>query len=279
MTVAFERAFSMSAFEGVRQIRIRRLGDPARPIHEIIDIIRQVDGGAYDFDAAAFLDGSLALTCQAEEASAFYRDCIEVCIRHHKPLWARSISYGRKFVQRLTDDQQQCFSAAGLMDDPPSVEVVSWWDRTASIARLVGDGIKMDQGRAAEKLTLEYEASRMAKLAIPGEPRWVSIDDNKLGYDILSFDKGTQDPVARVVEVKSTIASPLRFYVTRNEWDVCQKMGSAYLFHIWDMANGKLYERTGRDVQPHIPLDQGTGRWSLAEIRVGQGNPVASVPT
>jgi hypothetical protein len=274
--VAFERTFSMSAFEGVRQIRVRRAETPMRAVEEIVEIIRKVDadGGTYDFEAASFLDLSLALSCPANDANAFYRDCIETCIRHHQPSWARTITYGRKFVQRLTSDEQQCFEAAGLMDDPPSVEVVSWWDRTAAIARLVGDGFRMDQARAAEKLTLEYEARRMAKLGIPGEPKWMSVDDNQLGYDILSVDRGQQDPVSRVLEVKSTIASPLRFYVTRNEWDVCQKMGSAYHFHIWDMNSKTLYERTAAEVQQHIPLDQGAGRWSVAEIRVGAGPSV-----
>ena len=87
-------------------------------------------------------------------------------------------------------------------------------------------------------------------------------------------DRGQLDPVSRVLEVKSTIATPLRFYVTRNEWEVCQKMGNAYYFHIWDMNTKTLYERTAAAVQPHIPVDQGTGRWSVAEIRVGPGPSV-----
>lgn len=38
-----------------------------------------------------------------------------------------------------------------------------------------------------------------------------------------------------MIEVKSTIASPLRFIVSRNEWEQADKFGPAYLFHVWDM--------------------------------------------
>lgn len=269
--VDFSRTFAMSAFECVRQIRMRRSADPTKTIEEIVEIIRTVesDGSTYDFEAGIELDGLLALTCPFETAKAFYRDCIETGIRQQRPIWVKTISYGRKLVQKLTRDEQQCFEAAGLMDDPPSDITVEWWDKTAAIARMISDGIKMDQARAAEKMTLEYEAKRMASLGIPGAPKWMSVDDNKLGYDILSYDMGTDRPVARVLEVKSTIASPLRFYVTRNEWEVCEKMGSAYLFHVWDMRSGNLFERRHADVKPHIPSDKGTGKWSVAEIRVG----------
>ena len=269
--VEFSRTFSMSAFEGARQVRIRRNASPTRTIAEIVELIRAVEaeGPSYDFEAAIHLDGVLASISSLDDANGFYRDCIEVCIRQHRPMWARTIIYGRKLVQKLSADEQQCFIASGLMDDPPSEDTVAWWDKTAAIARLVGDGFKMEQGRAAEKMTLEHEIKRLATLGINATPRWVSVDDNKLGYDILSFDKGPAQPVARVIEVKSTIASPPRYYVTRNEWDVCKKMGDAYLFHIWDMKTGNLFERKRVDVEPHIPEDKNNGKWSVAEIRIG----------
>jgi len=269
--VEFSRSFSMSAFEGARQVRLRRKASPTKTVEEIVEIIREVDaeGASYDFDAAIHLDGVLAPTVSLEDANAFYRDCIEVCIRQHRPVWARTILYGRKLVQKLSLDEQQCFTASGLMEDPPSEDTVAWWDKTAAIARLVGDGLKMEQGRAAEKMTLEYEARRLAKLGIDAAPKWVSVDDNKLGYDILSYDVGPDRPIARVLEVKSTMASPLRYFVTRNEWEVCKKMGDAYLFYIWDVRTGNLFERKRMDVEPHIPDDKNNGRWSVAEIRVG----------
>jgi hypothetical protein len=270
LMVEFSRTFSMSAFECVRQIRLRRAVSVG-PLQEIIEVIKEVDadGATYDFEAAVELDQILPHTCPIEDAIAFYRDCIDVAIRNHRPIWVKTITLGRNFVHKLERDERQCFEAAGLLEDPISDPTVAWWGRTSDIARMLNDGVFNDQGRAAEKLSLEYEAERMAKLGLPGSPKWMSVEDNRLGYDILSYDPGPGRPVARVLEVKSTIASPLRFFVTRNEWEVCLKMGSAYHFHIWDMKTGVLHERTGADVAPHIPADQGRGKWSRVEIRVG----------
>lgn len=260
----------MSSFECVRQIRLRRAVS-AGPTQEIIEIIKTVDadGATFDFDAAVELDQVLPNTSPIEDAIAFYRDCIDVVIRNHRPIWVKTITLGRNFVHKLERDERQCFDAAGLLEDPPSDTTIAWWDRTSGIARMINDGVFNNQGRAAEKLSLEYEAKRMVKLGLPGSPKWMSVEDNRLGYDILSYDPGPGRPVARVLEVKSTIASPLRFFVTRNEWEVCLKMGSAYHFHIWDMKTGVLHERTGAEVAAHIPADQGSGKWSRVEIRVG----------
>lgn len=268
--VEFNRIFSMSAFEGARQIRLRRKDHPTSTRAEIIEIIREVDadGQSHDFEAAIVLDDLLAMTCSTEDPYAFYRDCIEINIRQHRPVWAKTILLGRKFIQKLHPDEQQCFQAAGLMEDPPSDATVSWWDKTSSTARMISNSFGVDQSRIAEKMTMEYEIKRMTKLGIAATPKWMAVEDNTLGYDILSYDVGTKEPVARVLEVKSTVTSP-RFYVSRNEWEVCKKMGPAYLFHIWDMKTGNLFERTLADVMPHIPQDQGTGKWSSVEIKIG----------
>jgi hypothetical protein len=97
----------------------------------------------------------------------------------------------------------------------------------------------------------------------------MSIDDNTAGYDILSYDLGPVDPINRLIEVKSTIASPLRFIVTRNEWDTAVKFGPRYFFHVWDMQSETLYERTTSQIMPHIPTDNAKGRWTHAHVPVG----------
>jgi Protein NO VEIN, C-terminal len=272
--VEFSRTFSMSAFECVRQIRLRRVVHTGS-LQEIIEVIKTVDadGATLDFEAAVELDQILPHTCPIEDAVTFYRECIDVVIRNHRPIWVKTITVGRSFVNKLQRDEQQCFEAAGLLEDPISDAIVAWWGRTSDMARMLNDGFFNEQGRAAEKLSLEHEAGRMARLGLPGSPKWMAVEDNRLGYDILSYDPGPVSPIARVLEVKSTIASPLRFFVTRNEWDVCQKMGSAYHFHIWDMKTGVLHERTAAEIAPHIPTDQGRGRWSRVEIRVGATAP------
>jgi len=71
-----------------------------------------------------------------------------------------------------------------------------------------------------------------------------------------------------MIEVKSTVASPLRFFLSRNEWNTADKIGKTYFFHVWDLAVNppSLHIRTVEQIRPHIPSDNKNGKWSNAEI-------------
>lgn len=118
---------------------------------------------------------------------------------------------------------------------------------------------------------VDYEARRMRARGLDRAPVWMSIEDNTAGYDIQSFDVGSEGPVARLIEVKSTIASPLRFLLSRNEWETAKKFGAAYHFHVWDLQGPQLHERTVAEILPHIPTDNEKGKWSNAMIPIIQG--------
>lgn len=94
---------------------------------------------------------------------------------------------------------------------------------------------------------------------------------NTAGYDVLSYDKNEFGLVNKLIEVKSTIASPLRFYITRNEWNKAHKSGDKYHFYIWDMKHDEpiLHVKTVADIEPHIPQDNEKGKWDRAVIPVG----------
>jgi hypothetical protein len=64
--------------------------------------------------------------------------------------------------------------------------------------------------------------------------------------------------------------SPLRFFISRGEWNKAEKAGSAYLFHVWDMTKNPeaLYMRTVAEVAPHIPSDNEKGAWNVAQIPI-----------
>jgi hypothetical protein len=126
----------------------------------------------------------------------------------------------------------------------------------------------MVQARAAEQLTIDYEIKRLKEVGIDKAPIWKGLDDNFAGYDVLSYDKGEFGLLNRMIEVKSTTASPLRFFLSRPEWEQALKAGPAYFFHVWDMAKNPpvLYVRTSAQIAPHIPSDNEKGKWSNAEI-------------
>tara|TARA_R110002051_G_scaffold2830_1_gene14764 strand:+ start:11605 stop:12231 length:627 start_codon:yes stop_codon:yes gene_type:complete len=206
------------------------------------------------------------------DGMAFYQECIKVVVVQHQPLWAKAMRSGRKrFVQGLDFDDQDVFRAAGLMSDPPDEDVVLWWDAVSGLARLITDAEKMNQGRQAELLTIQRERERLKAEGVDKEPEWPGLDNNFAGYDVLSYRLGAHGLINQMIEVKSTTASPLRFFVTRNEWSQAAKAGDAYIFHVWDMAKNppELHVRTVEQVAQHIPTDNNKGQWSNATVPLG----------
>jgi hypothetical protein len=266
----------MSAFEALRIVRLRSIEHPNMSFREVTQIVIQVeaDGTAHDFEAAEIISELVPTDIPSNDDVEFYRHCIRAVITAHRPIWIRTIPHGRKrFADSISQDERQCFASAGLLENVPSSRVIEWWDQVSGESRMLSDGIKMAQARVAERLSLHHETRRLANLGIDLEPVWTALDDNHAGYDILSYDLGTSGPISRVLEVKSTIASPLRFYVTHNEWNECLKRGAAYHFHIWDMRTETLYERSATEIEPHIPVNRGVGRWWVTEIRLGGDTP------
>jgi len=270
VTISTERVFSMSCFEGLRLLRKYKDIQPNISIDELISLIEKVeaDGGSLDLAASVHLDSLIDEKCVLE-GMQFYQICIKAILLKHQPIWSKAMRSGRKrFVQALSRNDQDIFAAAGLMATPPSNDIITWWDDVSGHARLILDQSKMKQGRAAEVLTLEYERKRLEKLGITKEPKWPGLDDNYAGYDVLSYDLGEYGLINRMIEVKSTSASPLRFFVTRNEWKKAEKAMSSYYFHIWDMTKNQpvLYIRTVEEIFNHIPTDNEKGIWTIAEI-------------
>jgi hypothetical protein len=267
-----ERIFALSAFEGVRLIRLYAAKQPGHSIPELLPIIEKIepDGASLDLEASAYLHALVDPACTLD-GDGFYQACISAVVTKHQPIWSKAMRQGRmRFLDSLSIDDRDVFAAAGLQKDPPPPHVVSWWDSVSCFARLVSDLDKMEQARAAEQLTMDYEMQRLANLGIDRTPVWKGLDDNFAGYDILSYDIGEFGLNNRLIEVKSTIASPLRFYLTRNEWEQARKSGAAYIFHIWDMSKTPpvLHVRTTSEIALHIPSDNEKGKWSTAEIPI-----------
>jgi hypothetical protein len=127
---------------------------------------------------------------------------------------------------------------------------------------------ELNQAREAEALTIEFERNRLKKLGIDKLPKWKSLDDSFAGYDVLSYDPGEFAPVNRMIQVKVTKVSPLRFILTREEWEHAQRFGAACLFHVWNMRKTPplLYVYTADQIAPHVPSDSGNGRWKTVEV-------------
>jgi hypothetical protein len=267
---SFERLFSMPSFEGARIIRNQITQSSNLSVTEAVAVIRKIelDVSALDLEASEALIGLLP-TDLPNDGAHFYRGCIRQLLLAYQPVWARTMLQGRsRFYSTLERDEQSLFRQTGILEEPPDDAFVVWWDALNGAVRADRNAVLLERGREAERLTIAHEIQRLQREGIDARPRWTGLDDNTKGYDVTSYESREGTLVNRLIEVKSTVASPMRFIVTRNEWDQAEKFGASYLFHIWDISKNPpvLHIRTVDQVRIHIPSDNERGRWKEAVI-------------
>lgn len=178
------------------------------------------------------------------------------------PDWLQNAVYGRSRVLNFCPaGVRQVFVEAGLagaLDD----EVVDFWDWLAGIAR----GLQKDSltaiGREGERLTLIHEEARTG-----AAPRWVAIDSNQDGYDVLSV-KAANDRAHLSIEVKASRRGMNgALHLTRHEWEIAIER-PLHAFHLWDLSSTPHRLATvGMDEMAiHIPTDAGAGGWEAVEV-------------
>lgn len=272
----FARLFTISAFEGLRLLRVMMAEMPHLEVAACRPalVARSPQASAYDLDASEFLHPMVAPEAD-HDSVLFYRECVVAVMFEEMPAWAKLMTLGRgRFIKSLRKPEYRdiisVFREARLLDEPPSDADILWWDMLQQRVRQDFSEEANARSRESEKLTLAYEREQLSNLGIGMEPVWTAIEDNTAGYDITSYRY--HGPTVRnlLIEVKSTIASPLRFVVSHGEWDKADAVGEAYLFYIWDMTKNPpaLHIRTVDDVRPHIPLDGAKGRWKDCFIPV-----------
>lgn len=273
--ISTERLLSMSAIEGLRLLKMYRQRHPGMTNESLVGLIEKLSSDGRNLDLlAAFELEKFSTTIDTTNPRSLYQSCISSILVFREPSWLRLMTQGRmKFLKRLGLDEHDVFSAAGLLAKVPTVQVVTWWDSLVSHSRSVTDLQKMEQARCAERLSIEYEENLLVKMSISESPQWPGLDNNFAGYDVLSYRVGDSGLQHLMIEVKSTVASPLRFYVSKNEWNQADKYGDSYVFHVWDMSQNPptLFQRTVEQVRPHIPSDNNKGAWKSAEIPINIG--------
>ena len=184
----------------------------------------------------------------------------------HQPFWVQNASFGRaKLLQFAGTAVAQVFLEAGLVDGTDDA-TVGFWDALAGRARGQKDDRLLSIGREGERLTMDYELARTGK-----KPRWISLDSNEDGYDVLSV-VGPEDPRTLSIEVKTTtIGLNGSLYLTRNEWERALEAKN-HVFHIWDVSKAavrRLAVLAAKDIQPHVAQDWGLGEWKSICVPVG----------
>ena len=260
---------SMAIYTAFIHISETQSENPSLDLQAAITLIRSTnhDACALDFERAECLMRESPVKLQGTEPDEQLRNFLMTCIRWEQPWWLRLAPYGReKLRSALDQDQIQCLKNAGLFDAEPGPEVVNWWDQLASLVRGSVDSENMISARKAERLSLEHERRRLNALGIDKEPIWVALNDNTLGYDILSYDREQERIVSRLVEVKSTKSDAV--FVTRNEWNNALTAGAKYIFHVWKMPEQHMDEFQSKTMSAHIPTDRGSGIWQNVQIAI-----------
>ena len=271
-----ESLFTMSALNGLIALRRYSSQFPDIALPEAITALRRLsaDDAYHDYDAAL---GLLEIAPSSEDAPrdppAIFRDILTALIDKNRPWWLRLAPTGRERVRSaLSPNEAQCLEAAGLFAEMPSPEIRGWWDQLSQSIRALDDSKLLEQGRIAEQLTIDYETRRLSGLGIPNRPRWVSLDDNTVGYDVHSFDQGSVGPVAKLIEVKSCARIATEIFITRNEWETAIERSPHYHFHVWILPEKRLIEMSPQDLEEHIPQDRGEGGWQSVKIHLQFAN-------
>lgn len=182
-----------------------------------------------------------------------------------RPPWIQNATFGRARVLSFAGSEiAQVFVEAGLAHGTEDA-VVAFWDAMSARARGQKNIRLTTIGRDGERLTLTHEQDRTGRM-----PKWVSIDSNEDGYDVLSV-AGPTDPSHLSIEVKATtIGLAGSFHITENEWDRARSFAN-HVFHLWDLSKTiphlAILSRT--DIDPHIAINQGAGNWKSIEIPFG----------
>ena len=108
-------------------------------------------------------------------------------------------------------------------------ELDSMWNELPAHSRVNWRDIERRRrgvGERAELYSMQFE--RSSQLGAWQQIRWVSRDDDGLGYDI----EVDGDPT-RLVEVKGTSGPGVQFFLSSREYDVASKKGGAYEVQFW----------------------------------------------
>jgi hypothetical protein len=179
------------------------------------------------------------------------------------PPWVQNAMFGRSRVLAFASSEiVQVFVEADLSQGTDA-QVVSFWDELAARARGQKNTRLTAIGREGERLSIAHEEARTGR-----KPKWVAIDNNEDGYDILSV-VGAKDSRQLLIEVKaSTMGTAGAFHVTQNEWERSQEVEN-HVFHLWSIKPGSsaaLAVVAATEMDSHIPINSGSGNWESVAI-------------
>ncbi|WP_439472061.1 DUF3883 domain-containing protein [Brevundimonas sp.] len=198
----------------------------------------------------------------AEGYEAALRCILLHYVETQNPDWLQNAVYGRSRVLNFCPvGVRQVFVEAGLAGAPDD-EVVDFWDWLAGIARGLQKDHLLAIGREGERLTIAHEEARTGT-----PPRWVAIESNQDGYDVLSVEAANNRALLSIEVKASRGGMSGTLHLTRHEWEIALDR-PLHLFHLWDLtcAPPRLATVGMEEMAVHIPTDAGAGGWESVEV-------------
>lgn len=214
-------------------------------------------------------EGAIVMTAKGGELRStvgyepMLRKALLDYIEIERPAWLQNATFGRaRVLSFLNSEIGQVFVEAGLSHGT-SDQVVAFWDDLAARARGQKNESLMVIGREGERLTIEHEKIRTGR-----SPKWIAVDSNADGYDVLSI-VGADNNQLLSIEVKTTMQGMSGFFhVTRNEWEWALE-AKAHRFHLWAIDRQGIPSLAivgTAEMGSHIPSNSGQGSWEVVEI-------------
>lgn len=232
------------------------------PTAKIVATAQRIGWLRADADGVASITPSGFRLVALEGYEPMLRQALLDYIEAERPPWLQNATYGRSRVINFAGREiAQVFVEAGLAYSV-SDEVVAFWDSMSALARGQRNARLSEIGRQGERLSIEYELARTGC-----KPKWVAIDNNEDGYDVLSV-VASEDIRPLSIEVKtSTMGLAGSLHLTRNEWERAQEVEN-HVFHIWAIKSDEpaLAILSPLEIQNHIPLNAGMGMWQSVEV-------------
>jgi hypothetical protein len=272
MTIPIERLLQLSAVTPLIELRRYLFRNPDVTPTDAVAALLEIDETfvASDHEAALALHDLLDPKLIFDDFVGDLRQALARVVVAQRPQWAKRVLLGRaRFfndMEKVDTEVRRCFREAGLFDEDPGHDVVHWWDCLTLELRGIQNFENLMQGRAAEQKSLEVERIKLKHFGIGLEPKWQAIDDNTVGYDILSYRPGKDYPTNLLIEVKSSSRNPPAVIISREEWKKAQEAQANFVFHVWDIRSNKLHEWTFDMIRNHIPFNKGEGKWTSVEV-------------
>jgi hypothetical protein len=224
------------------------------------------DSAAHDYQEALKVFQSGLGTLEIDSLEMRIREVLTHLVTSNDYPWKQFSNRGRKWVLgRLSPNELQSFTAAGLTKDMMDDQIREWWDALASRNTVESPDFGF---RIWEKRSFEKELERLSKEKCPLFPEWVALEDNFMGYDILTYHKTRGGWQKHYLEVKSSETGITRFYLSHREAAIATRFTENYSLDFWDVKSGTLRQLSGNELLAHLPINQGQGKWQEVLVTI-----------